>query len=115
MTVRIDGVIDEWDDALCCTFGEVRGSAAYGSPALRIKNPDGVLLSIEQARALATWLTETANADERVRALALRAATGPNWLNPRWQRMLWWALRIKSPSLWRVPTLREAWTGRGRL
>ena len=34
------------------------------------------------------------------------------WLNPRWQRMLWWMLRVKSPSHdGRVPTLREAWIG----
>jgi len=44
------------------------------------------------------------------------------WGNPRWQRMLTWALRLKSPSTmaidcetmtlrFRVPTLREAWTG----
>lgn len=35
------------------------------------------------------------------------------WMNPRWWRLMLWVLRIPSPSLfWRVPTFREAWTGK---
>ncbi len=33
------------------------------------------------------------------------------WLNSRWQRILAWVFRW-SPSLWRAPTFREAWSGR---
>ncbi len=33
------------------------------------------------------------------------------WGDPRWRRLLVWALRLRSPSFGRV-TLREAWTGR---
>jgi hypothetical protein len=34
------------------------------------------------------------------------------WGNPRWQRLLMWALRMGSPSHdMHVPTFREAWTG----
>jgi hypothetical protein len=36
------------------------------------------------------------------------------WGNPRWQRMLTWALRWRSWALGRVPTFREAWTGEAR-
>lgn len=35
-----------------------------------------------------------------------------NWMNPRWQRLLMWAMRWRSPSHGLVPTFREAWTGR---
>lgn len=34
------------------------------------------------------------------------------WGNPRWQRLLMWAMRWKSPSLQIIPTFREVWTGR---
>ena len=34
------------------------------------------------------------------------------WIDPRWRRLVWWVLRVEVPSLWRVPTFREAWTGK---
>jgi hypothetical protein len=33
------------------------------------------------------------------------------WKTPRWQRLLTWALQWWLPSIRRVPTFREAWTG----
>lgn len=41
-----------------------------------------------------------------------RAGDEMNWLNPRWQRLLMWVMRWRSPSFGRVPTFREAWTGK---
>jgi len=34
-----------------------------------------------------------------------------SWGNPRWRRLLTWMMRWPSPSIGRVPTFREAWTG----
>lgn len=64
--VRLNGAVDEWDERLTSTFGEVQGTSGYGYPALRIAGRDTVLLP-EQAFALARWLQLTASEELRRR------------------------------------------------